>query len=70
MNKIKILYVEDEPNLAKIVKESLESRRFDVNMIHDGAEVLAAFRVYQPDICVLDVMLPVSYTHLTLPTKA
>ena len=58
MEKIKILYVEDEPNLAKIVKESLESRSFEVNMIHDGAEGIPAFQQYKPDICVLDVMLP------------
>ena len=55
---IKILYVEDEPNLAKIVKESLESRDFKVYMVHDGNEALPAFRQFFPDICVLDVMLP------------
>lgn len=58
MEKIKLLYVEDEPFLGKIVKESLESRAFDVRMIADGAEVLPALGVFQPDICVLDVMLP------------
>ena len=56
--KTKILYVEDEPYLAKIVKESLESRAFDVELINDGALVIKAFEQYQPDICVLDVMLP------------
>lgn len=54
----KILYVEDEPNLAKIVKESLESRDFSVRMIADGNDVLQAFHDFSPDICVLDVMLP------------
>jgi DNA-binding response OmpR family regulator len=54
----KILYVEDEPFLGKIVKESLESRHFEVRMITDGAKVLAAFEGFTPDICVLDVMLP------------
>jgi DNA-binding response OmpR family regulator len=55
---IKILYVEDEPFLGKIVKESLESRQFDVKMVADGALVMAEFEIFQPDICVLDVMLP------------
>jgi DNA-binding response OmpR family regulator len=55
---IRILYVEDEAPLAKIVKESLESRRFEVRLVHDGAAALPAFREFQPDICVLDVMLP------------
>ncbi|MCW5924148.1 MAG: response regulator transcription factor [Saprospiraceae bacterium] len=55
---IKLLYVEDEPFLGKIVKESLESRGFEVVMVADGAKVLTALGQFQPDICVLDVMLP------------
>ena len=58
MSKAKVLYVEDEPFLGKIVKESLESRSFHVKMVDDGELVLNAFRVFQPNICVLDVMLP------------
>ena len=53
-----MLYVEDEVFLARIVKESLESRGFLVHLEGDGAKVLTAFRKLQPDICVLDVMLP------------
>ena len=55
---IKILYVEDELFLAKIVKESLESRGYQVALESDGEQVAAAFKQLQPDICVLDVMLP------------
>ncbi|HRV85159.1 MAG TPA: response regulator transcription factor [Saprospiraceae bacterium] len=55
---IKILYVEDEVFLAKIVKESLESRGFQVNLQEDGNTVMDAFHRFQPDICVLDIMLP------------
>lgn len=58
MNNAKILYVEDEPFLGKIVKESLESRNYSVKMVEDGLEVMATYRDWQPDICVLDVMLP------------
>jgi len=58
METTRLLYVEDEPFLGKIVKESLESRGFEVLMIADGAEVMAAFERFRPDICVLDVMLP------------
>lgn len=54
----KVLYVEDELFLAKIVLESLESRGYDVKWINDGNDVMDAFRSYKPDICVLDVMLP------------
>jgi len=55
---IKILYVEDELFLGKIVKETLESRGFDVVMENDGDLVMKKFSETQPDICVLDVMLP------------
>jgi len=58
MSRIKVLYVEDELFLGKIVKESLETRGFEVVMEDDGAKVLPLFTREQPDICVLDVMLP------------
>jgi DNA-binding response OmpR family regulator len=59
MTKTKILYVEDEPFLGRIVKESLESRDFDVHMVTDGSEAVKTFTQSKPDICVLDIMLPV-----------
>src|SRR6187549_2108258 len=58
MSKTKILYVEDELFLGKIVKESLESRGFEVIMESDGAKATPAFKKSEPDICVLDIMLP------------
>lgn len=58
MNKVKLLYVEDEPFLGRIVKESLESRDFTVRMVVDGQQALTAFQDFKPDICVLDIMLP------------
>lgn len=54
----KILYVEDELFLGKIVRETLESRGFEVIMESDGAKATELFKRSQPDICVLDVMLP------------
>jgi len=58
MSDIKILYVEDELFLGKIVRESLESRGFEVRMESDGAMALDSFTKMQPDICILDIMLP------------
>jgi len=55
---MKILYVEDELFLAKIVKESLETRGYNVTMESDGDKVLQTFKRVSPDVCVLDVMLP------------
>ena len=58
MSATKVFYVEDEVFLGKIVKESLESRGFEVIMESDGAKATELFRKSKPDICVLDVMLP------------
>lgn len=58
MSKTKVFYVEDELFLGKIVRESLESRGFEVIMESDGAKATAVFKKAQPDICVLDIMLP------------
>lgn len=58
MAGIKVLYVEDEIFLGKIVRESLQSRGFEVKMETDGAEVFASFSSFRPDVCILDIMLP------------
>lgn len=58
MSKTKVLYVEDELFLGKIVRESLETRGYEVIMESDGAKVLELFKKSKPDICVLDIMLP------------
>jgi DNA-binding response OmpR family regulator len=50
--------VEDEPFLAKIVKDSLESRSYEVSMATDGIEAMKKFQFERPDIVVLDIMLP------------
>ncbi|MEJ7912403.1 MAG: response regulator transcription factor [Chitinophagaceae bacterium] len=58
MKKPKILYVEDEIFLAKIVSETLQTKGFDVFLESDGAHALKRFNEVQPDVCVLDIMLP------------
>lgn len=55
---MKILYVEDEIFLGKIVKETLETRGFQIEMITDGKEAFEVFKVFKPDVCILDIMLP------------
>lgn len=56
--KAKVLYIEDEPHLGKIVKETLEKQEFDVVWEMDGAQVIKHIQSFDPDICVLDIMLP------------
>ena len=58
MSRTRVLYVEDEPFLGRIVKESLESRSFSVDMVQDGKDAVGEFSKTRPEICVLDVMLP------------
>src|SRR5919202_5189126 len=58
MKNVKVLYVEDEIFLAKIVGETLQSRGFDVIMESDGGNAVVQFQNAKPDVCVLDIMLP------------
>jgi DNA-binding response OmpR family regulator len=56
--KTKILYVEDELFLGKIVHETLQNQNFEVLLITDGAKVVKSLETFIPDICVVDIMLP------------
>ena len=44
--------------LGKIVKESMESRGFEVIMEADGGKAVEIFKRAKPDVCLLDIMLP------------
>ncbi|MBA6155837.1 response regulator transcription factor [Tenacibaculum sp. S7007] len=56
--KIKLLLAEDEPSLGQIVKESLETRNFEVFHAENGEEALEIYQKEQPEVLVLDVMMP------------
>ncbi|NNE27916.1 MAG: response regulator transcription factor [Saprospiraceae bacterium] len=55
---VKILYLEDEHYLGRIVKESLASRGYDIKLVTDGNNLMHQFEHFVPDICVLDIMVP------------
>lgn len=57
-NKIKILLAEDEPSLGQIIKESLETRNFEVFHAQNGEIAAELYQKEQPNILVLDVMMP------------
>ena len=57
-NPIKILLAEDEPSLGQIIKESLETRNFEVLLCEDGEVAYATFISEKPVLLVLDVMMP------------
>lgn len=56
--KAKVYYIEDEQFLGKIVMETLEKQDFEVRWETDGARVMAGLQGFEPDIVVLDIMLP------------
>ena len=56
--KRKVLYLEDEPYLARIVKDTLELKGYEVMHKIDGARIHEYVTGFAPDICLLDVMLP------------
>lgn len=58
MSKIKVLLAEDEASLGMIVKESLETRDFEVFHAENGEDALLIYQQKKPDILVLDVMMP------------
>lgn len=57
-SKIKIILAEDEPALAQIIKESLETRNFEVVLCKNGEEAFDAYTKEKPELLVLDVMMP------------
>jgi two-component system alkaline phosphatase synthesis response regulator PhoP len=54
----RILVVDDEPKIVRVLRGYLESAGFQVIAAYDGTEALAAFRNEAPDLIVLDLMLP------------
>jgi len=58
MNK-KALVIEDDGNIAELLRLYLEKDGFTVSRAADGGEGLEMFRAYDPDIVLLDIMLPV-----------
>jgi len=56
--KMKILLVEDEPDMVEAVRIRLEANGFDVITASDGPDGLNKARTAGPDLVILDVMLP------------
>ncbi|ABG05927.1 two component transcriptional regulator, winged helix family [Rubrobacter xylanophilus DSM 9941] len=54
----RILVVEDDPSIARLLQLELEHRGYEVCCAADGEEGLAAFERLRPDVVVLDIMLP------------
>ena len=56
--KKKVLYIEDEVYLSRIVKDTLVLKGYEVLHKKDGNRIMEHISAFTPDICLLDVMLP------------
>ena len=58
VNKQKILIVDDDENIAELISLYLTKECFDTKIVHDGESALEAHKTFQPDLILLDIMLP------------
>jgi two-component system phosphate regulon response regulator PhoB len=59
MTKPKVLIIEDERSLQEILTYNLEKEGFEVSVAPDGNDGLRRVQATQPDLVILDLMLPV-----------
>ena len=55
---IRVLVVDDEPNIAELLAMALRLEGWEIAVAHSGAKAVAAARRERPDAIVLDIMLP------------
>ena len=58
MPNTKIMVVDDELEIAELIKDYLEEEQYEVIIANDGKEALDLFRQHQLQLIVLDIMLP------------
>lgn len=56
--KQKILIVDDDENIAELISLYLIKECFDTKIVYDGESALHEFKTYQPNLILLDLMLP------------
>jgi two-component system alkaline phosphatase synthesis response regulator PhoP len=54
----KILIVDDEPNIVLSLEFLMQQSGYEVSIARDGEEALAQMTAFQPDLILLDIMLP------------
>ena len=58
VNRQKIMIVDDDAHIAELISLYLTKECFDTNIVLDGEEALKQFELYQPNLILLDLMLP------------
>lgn len=54
----KILIVDDDVNICELLKVYFENEGYEIKTVGDGIEGLNFFKMYEPDLVLLDIMLP------------
>ncbi len=54
----KILVIDDDPNICEMVRLYLENEGYEIKTAADGVEGVTSFKLYEPDLVLLDIMLP------------
>ncbi len=54
----RILVVDDEPDVVTLIERTLKAEGFDVSLAYDGISALEAAESEQPDLILLDIMMP------------
>ena len=54
----KLLIVDDDPNICDMLKLYFENEGYEVKTANDGVEGLSVFKIYNPDLVLLDIMMP------------
>jgi len=55
---MKVLIVEDQENIRKLIRKTVEKQGYELQEAEDGKGALAAVRQFNPDLVILDLMLP------------
>ncbi len=58
INPEKILVVDDEPQITRVLRRSLAAHRYDVRTAADGESALDTFRDFKPDLVITDLSMP------------
>ena len=58
VTKQKILIVDDDENIAELISLYLTKECFDTKIVHDGESAFTSFESWQPNLILLDLMLP------------
>lgn len=58
MSAIKILVIDDDKNICELLRLYLENEGYSVSLSYDGQDAIGKFKLTQPDLVLLDIMIP------------